>query len=95
MTMPGTLMQALAPYNPSRPWNSYNPGLTISLTKRLTHGLWVEATYGLDHQSGGGYDAGMPVIPLYTGSLTPVALPTAGAASTVTKTEELSLRGRF
>ncbi len=95
MTMPGTLMQALAPYNPSRPWNSYNPGLTISLTKRLMRGLWIEATYGLDHQSGGGYGAGLPTIPLYTGSLTPAVLPSPGQASIVTKMEELSLRGRF
>ena len=95
MTMPGTLMQALAPYNPNRPWNSYNPGLTISLTKRLARGLWVEATYGLDHQSGEGYNAGMPVIPLYTGSTIPTVLRTPGPATTVTKTEELSIHGRF
>ena len=95
MTMPGTLMQALAPYNPNRPWNSYNPGLTISLTKRLARGLWVEATYGLDHQSGAGYGANIPVIPLYTGSSTPTVLPTPGPATTVTKTEELSIHGRF
>ncbi len=50
--MPGTLAQALAPYNPSRPWNSYNPGTTISLTKRLAKGLDAVVTYSLDHQSG-------------------------------------------
>ena len=95
MTTPATLAQALAPYNPSHPWDSYNPGITVSLKKRLARGLWVEATYGLDHQSGGGYNRGAPNIPLYSGSPNPIILPSPGAATAVTKTEELSLRGRF
>ncbi len=73
--MPGTLMQALAPYNPARPWNSYNPGLTISLTKRLTPELWAQASYNYQSETGGGYMFSME--------------------TAVTKSAELSLRGRF
>ena len=95
MTMPATLAQALAPYNPSHPWDSYNPGITVSLKKRLARGLWVAATYGLDHQSGSGYSSQVPNIPLYEGGPNPIILPSPGAVTAVTKTEELSLRGRF
>ncbi|MDA8119590.1 MAG: hypothetical protein M0Z85_05955 [Gammaproteobacteria bacterium] len=73
--LPGTLMQALAPYNPARPWNSYNPGLTISLEKRLTPGLWAQASYNYESETGGGYMFSME--------------------TAVTKSAELSLRGRF
>ena len=95
MTMPATLAQALAPYNPQRPWDSYNPGITLTLKKRLARGLWVEAMYGIDHQSGTGYSSQVPNIPLYEGGASPVVLPTTGPASATTKTEEISLRGRF
>ena len=95
MTMPATLAQALAPYDPARPWNSYNPGITLTIRKRLARGLWLSASYGLDNQSGAGYAAQVPNIPLYTGNPSPIVLPTPGAATAVTKTEELSLRGRF
>jgi hypothetical protein len=95
MTMPATLAQSLAPFNPAHPWNSYNPGITVNLTKRLTRGLWVEASYGLDHQGGTGYNAGAPNVPLYVGGPNPIILPSPGAVTAVTKTEELSLRGRF
>jgi hypothetical protein len=94
-TMPITLAQAVAPFNPEHPWNSYNPGITVSLKKRLARGLWVAATYGLDHQGGTGYNS-VPNIPLYQGAGgAPIILPSPGAATAVTKTEELSIRGRF
>lgn len=95
MTTPATLAQALAPYNPSHPWDSYNPGITVSLKKRLARGLWVAVTYGLDHQSGAGYNFSAPNIPLYSGGPNPIILPSPGAATAVTKTEEISLHGRF
>ena len=90
--MPATLAQALAPFNPARPWNSYNPGITISLKKRVAHGLWVAVDYGIHHQSGAGYEG--PNIPISAGTGT-VALPPPQGATAVTKTEEISLRGRF
>jgi hypothetical protein len=94
--MPATLAQALAPFDPSRPWNSYNPGLTLSVSKRLTKNVSVAVTYGLDHQGGSGYSAGMPSFPIYQGSSgTPIVLPNPGAATATIKTEELSIRGRF
>ena len=89
--MPATLAQALAPFNPSHPWNSYNPGITISLKKRVARGLWVDVVYGIDHQSGAGYE-GPNTISAGTGTLT---LPSPQGATAVTKTEEISLRGRF
>ena len=92
VVMPATLAQALAPFNPSHPWNSYNPGITISLKKRIVHGLWVDVMYGIDHQSGSGYSG--PDIPLSAGTGT-VTLPSPQGATAVTKTEEISLRGRF
>ena len=96
MVMPATLAQALAPYNPAHPWNSYNPGLTLSVSKRLTKNVSVAIAYGLDHQGGSGYSAGMPNIPLYQGSSgTPIILPSPGTPSATIKTEEISLRGRF
>ena len=94
MTTPATLAQALAPYNPLHPWDSYNPGITLSLKKRLARGLWVAVMYGLDHQSGAGYNSS-PNIPLYAGAPNPIILPSPGAATAVTKTEEISLHGRF
>ena len=92
VVMPATLAQALAPFNPSHPWNSYNPGITLSLKKRITHGLWVDVMYGIDHQSGAGYEG--PNIPISAGTGT-VTLPSPQGATAVTKTEEISLRGRF
>ncbi len=92
VVMPATLAQALAPFNPNRPWNSYNPGISISLKKRITHGLWVDVAYGIDHQSGAGYTG--PNIPASVGTGT-VALPSPQGATAVTKTEEISLKGRF
>ena len=92
VVMPATLAQALAPFNPSHPWNSYNPGITISLKKRVVRGLWVDVAYGIDHQSGAGYEG--PNIPISAGTGT-VTLPSPQGATAVTKTEEISLRGRF
>jgi hypothetical protein len=91
--MPATLAQALAPFNPSHPWNSYNPGITISLKKRLAAGVWVDVAYGIDHQSGAGYE-GPNNIPISAGTGT-VTLPSPQGATAVTKTEEISLKGRF
>lgn len=80
--LPMTLAQALAPYNPQRPWDSYNPGLTVTLKKRLARGLWAEAAYSYESEGGTGYS--YPGAGLYTTNTT-----------AVTKTEEVSLRGRF
>jgi hypothetical protein len=96
MVMPATLAQALAPFDPSRPWNSYNPGLTLTVSKKLTKDVSVAVTYGLDHQGGSGYSVGMPNVPIYQGSSgTPIVLPSPGTPSATIKTEEISLRGRF
>ena len=93
--MPATLMQTLAPFNPSRPWNSYNPGLTLSVSKRLTKNVRVSVMYGLDHQGGSGYSANQPSFPLSEGGPSVVILPSSGASTATTKTEEISVRGRF
>lgn len=81
VVMPALLMQSLAPFNPAHPWNSYNPGLTISLEKRLARGLYVAAAY--NYQSETGASAGG----------TPGLI--SGQTTAVTKTTELSIRGRF
>ena len=82
IVMPATLAQGLAPYNPAHPWNSCNPGLTLSVSKRLTKNVNAMVTYSYESAGGGGY-----------------AVPFAGLVSSqtnaVTKTTELSLRGRF
>ncbi len=96
IVMPATLAQTLAPFNPSRPWNSYNPGITLSVSKRLTKDVSVSVMYSLDHQGGSGYSANMPSFPLSQGGSSPVAiLPSSGAPTATTKTEEISVRGRF
>lgn len=74
-----TLAQVLAPYNPQRPWNSYNPGLTISVSKKLARDVSVAATYGVE-QSGGGSGPGHLIV--------------TGGSSSI-KTTEISLRGTF
>lgn len=79
-TMPATLAQALAPYNPAHPWNSYNPGLTVSIGKRIGCGLWATAAYSYESE-GGGY--------------TPAPGLISSSTTAVIKTTELSLHGRF
>lgn len=81
-TVPATLAQIMAPYNPARPWDSYNPGATITLTKNLTRNMQASLTYGIENESGMGYSA-------QTNGLDAVQ------TSAVIKTEEISLRGRF
>jgi hypothetical protein len=81
-TVPATLAQIMAPYDPSRPWNSYNPGVTVTVTKNLTRNMQASLTYGIENESGMGYSA-------QTNGLDAVQ------TSAVIKTEEISLRGRF
>ncbi len=81
-TVPATLAQVMAPFNPSRPWNSYNPGLTVTLTKNLTKNVQASVSYALERESGMGY-SGM------TNGLDSVQ------TSAVIKTTEISLKGRF
>ena len=81
-TVPATLAQVMAPFNPSRPWNSYNPGTTVSVSKRLTHDVRAVVSYGLESESGMGISAQTN------------GLGTVQTSSTI-KTEEISLRGRF
>lgn len=81
-TVPATLAQVMAPFNPQRPWNSYNPGTTITVSKNLTKNVQASLTYGLESESGMGNSA-------QTNGLGNVQ------TSAVIKTEELSLRGRF
>ncbi len=78
-----TLAQALAPYDPQKLWNSYNPGVTVSVSKRLARSVSAQVSYNLERE-GGGY--GAP----FAGSPMAVAPETA-----VTKTTEISLRGCF
>lgn len=81
-TVPGTLAQIMAPFNPQRPWNSYNPGTTITLTKNLTKNVQASLLYGYESESGMGNSAQTN------------GLGTVQTSSTI-KTTELSLRGRF
>ena len=81
-TQPATLAQFLAPYNPARPWDSYNPGVTMTLTKNLTKDVQASVSYGYESESGLGYSAA-------TGGLDTVQ------SSAVIKTTEISLKGRF
>jgi hypothetical protein len=81
-TVPGTLAQIVAPYNPSAPWNSYNPGVTLTLTKNLTRHVQASVSYGLESESGMGNSA-------QTSGLDGVQ------TSAVIKTEEISLKGWF
>jgi hypothetical protein len=81
-TVPATLAQVMAPFNPSRPWDSYNPGATISVSKRLTRHVQAVVSYGLESESGMGNSA-------QTNGLGAVQ------TSSTIKTEEISLRGRF
>ena len=81
-TVPGTLAQVMAPYNPSRPWDSYNPGVTITLTKALTKNVQAAVSYGYESESGMGNSA-------QTNGLDAVQ------TSAVIKTTEISLKGQF
>ena len=81
-TVPATLAQVMAPFNPSRPWNSYNPGKTISVSKRVTPDVQAVVSYGLESESGMGNSAQTN------------GLGTVQTSSTI-KTEEISLHGRF
>ena len=81
-TQPATLAQFLAPYNPARPWDSHNPGVTMTLTKNLTKDVQASVSYGYESESGLGYSAA-------TGGLDTVQ------SSAVIKTTEISLKGRF
>jgi outer membrane protein OmpA-like peptidoglycan-associated protein len=80
--VPATLAQVMAPFNPQRPWNSYNPGTTITVSKNLTKNVQASLTYGLESESGMGNSAQTN------------GLGTVQTSSTI-KTEELSIRGRF
>jgi len=81
-TVPGTLAQVMAPYDPSRPWDSYNPGTTITVSKDLTKNVQASLTYGIEGESGMGNSA-------QTNNLDGVQ------TSAVIKTTEISLKGRF
>lgn len=81
-TVPATLAQIMAPFNPSAPWNSYNPGTTITVTKDLTKNVQASVSYGYESEAGMGNSA-------QTNSLDGVQ------TSAVIKTAEISLRGRF
>ncbi|MHB1565153.1 MAG: OmpA family protein [Acidiferrobacter sp.] len=81
-TVPGTLAQIMAPYNPARPWDSYNPGVTLTLTKSLTRHVQASVSYGYESESGLGNSA-------QTSGLDGVQ------TSAVIKTTEISLKGRF
>lgn len=81
-TVPATLAQAMAPYDPSRPWNSYNPGVTVTLTKNLTRNVQASVSYSYEGESGMGYSA-------MTSGLDTVQ------SSAVIKTTEISLKSRF
>ena len=51
-----TLAQALAPYDPQKLWDSYNPGVTVSVSKRLARSVSAQASYNLERE-GGAYGA--------------------------------------
>jgi hypothetical protein len=82
VTTPATLAQIMAPFNPEKPWNSYNPGTTITLTKNLTKDVQASVSYSYEGESGMGYSA-------MTSGLDTVQ------SSAVIKTTEISLKGRF
>ncbi|MHB1567483.1 MAG: OmpA family protein [Acidiferrobacter sp.] len=81
-TVPATLAQIMAPFNPQKPWDSYNPGVTVTVTKDLTKNVSASVSYGIDSESGMGNSA-------QTNGLDSVQ------TSAVIKTEEISLKGRF
>ena len=81
-TVPATLAQVMAPFNPQRPWNSYNPGTTFILTKDLTKNVQASVSYGIENESGMGNSA-------QTNGLDSVQ------TTAVIKTTEISLKGRF
>ncbi|HUW99141.1 MAG TPA: hypothetical protein VMV40_09960 [Acidiferrobacter sp.] len=70
------------PFNPAAPWNSYNPGTTITVTKDLTKSVSASVSYGYESESGMGSSAQTNSL---DGTLT----------SATIKTTEVSIRGRF
>ena len=80
--VPATLAQIMAPFSPSRPWDSYNPGTTITITKDLTKDVQASVSYGYESEAGLGNSA-------QTNGLDSVQ------TSAVIKTTEIALKGRF
>ena len=79
---PAPLAQMLAPYNPARPWDSYNPGYTIEVSKALTKNVAASILYQIQSEAGSGYSPA--AAGLYQNQ-----------ASATIKTMEISLKGRF